>query len=138
MNRLSKIGNVEDIDDEQLENIDAVFNEMLSTRQIRPEGLALEKSPLRFDKSDLEKIKKEFTNVCDGEYMTFEQFRTSLGLLGSEDFFAKRLFLLIDTNSDDKISVEEYWHYLDTLINGTTAERSLFGWRMIAGNRNFI
>lgn len=66
MHNISKIGKVDDIDDDQLQVIDAVFNEMLSTRQIRSEGSALDKSPLRFDKSDLEKIRKDFTNVCNG------------------------------------------------------------------------
>lgn len=70
--------------------------------------------------------------------MDFDQFRISLGLLGTEDFFARRLFCIIDVDGDQYIRFDEYIRYLDTIFNGSTAQKSMFGWRMIAGNRNFI
>jgi hypothetical protein len=45
MHSLSKI---EDMNADELDNIDAVYNEMRTTRQIRVEGSGFEKSPLRF------------------------------------------------------------------------------------------
>ena len=130
---------MDDLGDQQIEVIDAAFSKLRTDRQLRSEVQLKEPPPILFSIEDLQNIRKDFLKVCnEGELMDYDQFRTSLGLLGAEDFFARRLFAIIDLNGDQHVGFEEYSRYLHTIFNGTTAQKSLFGWRMIAGSRSFI
>jgi len=130
---------MEDMGEEQMEVIDAAFSKIRSDRQLRSEHHLNEQTAIRFSTGDLENIRKDFLKTCqEGEQMDFDHFSSSLGLLGAEDFFARRLFAIIDLNDDHQINFEEYSRYLDIIFNGTTAQKSMFGWRMIAGSRSFI
>ena len=86
---------MDDLGDQQIEVIDAAFSKLRTDRQLRSEVQLKEPPPILFSIEDLQNIRKDFLKVCnEGELMDYDQFRTSLGLLGAEDFFAREGCLL--------------------------------------------
>ena len=62
------------------------------------------------------------------EYLTFEEFKRSLGLLGSvkNDFIIRRIFDIALESSGTKLSFEKYANYLNFLNNSTINDRMRF------------
>jgi Ca2+-binding EF-hand superfamily protein len=63
------------------------------------------KQQLRFAQEEVDAISKRFNQLCNQlDFMTYEDFRRGLGLLGREDSFICRIFNLVDKDRDGKIT----------------------------------
>ncbi|KRX01615.1 hypothetical protein PPERSA_00322 [Pseudocohnilembus persalinus] len=80
-----------------------------------------------FNEKELRAIKKSFDQIAEKGLMTMEQFKESLGLIGlNEDFVRKIWYVISGGGPESQASFEDFLKYLKVLMNGTQYEKLLY------------
>lgn len=83
-----------------------------------------------FSNEELLAIKARFDLVSDKGYMTKQQFRDSLGILGLEPYLSERIFNHICDNG--RLLFDDWLRYLNMLLNGSPTDKALWSFRLLS------
>lgn len=122
---------------EESEILNQRFLELLNSRHAHEPSSENHGAPFQITLEEEHEIKERFKIMAGGrDSINYAEFRDSLGLLGREDSFIRRIFRLIDCEGEGEISEEDYLRYIHTVIHGSEFERQLFGWKIFSGGRD--
>ncbi|CAD8049461.1 unnamed protein product [Paramecium sonneborni] len=92
----------------------------------------------RFSAEEVQELQRRFQRMTNGSnYLTKNQFRDNMGLLGLEtvQVLSDCLFQIIDEDQDGKIQFNEFLAYFDKITYGSQDEKAEISYKLIDQNR---